>query len=47
MFHNILKVFHDGLLLTDGEEIVYANSAVREVYDDCGEGDKDRCYEER
>jgi hypothetical protein len=34
MFHNILKMFHDGLILTEGEDIVYANSAVREIYDD-------------
>ena len=38
MFHNILKVFQDGLILTEGEDIVYANSAVREVYDLCVEG---------
>lgn len=38
MFHNILNVFQDGLILTDNEEIVYANSAVRGVYDLCVEG---------
>jgi hypothetical protein len=51
MFHNILKVFQDGLILTEGEEIVYANSAVRKVYDLCVEDDgadeKDTRCEER
>ena len=53
MFHNILKMFHDGLILTEGDDIVYANSAVREIYDDDQEvqggapDEKERRSEER
>jgi hypothetical protein len=33
MFHNLLKVFHDGIILTVGPEVVYQNRQVEQIFE--------------
>eukprot|EP00347_Sterkiella_histriomuscorum_P008673 403344196 len=32
LFHNLIKVYHDGILITQNEEIVYNNKAVENIF---------------
>ncbi|CDW85931.1 sensor kinase [Stylonychia lemnae] len=32
LFHNLIRVYHDGILITKQEEIVYSNKAMRQIF---------------
>jgi hypothetical protein len=32
MFHSLIRVFHDGIILTQGEDIVFQNKQVSQIY---------------
>jgi PAS domain-containing protein len=32
MFHNLLRIFHDGILMADGVNIVFANPAFENIF---------------
>ena len=32
MFHGLIRVFHDGIILTQGEEIVFQNKQVKNIF---------------
>ena len=32
LFHNLIRVYHDGILITQKEEIVYNNKAIKEIF---------------
>jgi len=33
MFHNLIRIFHDGILLTEGENIVFANLSLEKIFE--------------
>jgi hypothetical protein len=32
MFHSLIRVFHDGIILTQGEDIVFQNKQVSQIF---------------
>jgi hypothetical protein len=41
MFMNLLSIFHDGIVLTENENIIYSNNQMEEIF--CLNGGNEQC----
>jgi|LauGreDrversion4_2_1035121.scaffolds.fasta_scaffold619567_1 hypothetical protein len=33
MFHSLIKMFHDGIILTENDDVLFYNTQIKSIYD--------------